>query len=38
MADEKLNPQCEVVKLYLEMQIQKDEILRASYVPEKIKD
>ena len=38
MADEKLNPQCEVVKLYLEMQIQKDEVLRASYVPEKIKD
>ena len=38
MADEKINPQVEEVKLYLEMQIQKDEILRASYVPEKIKD
>ena len=38
MADEKLNPQCEVVKMYLEKQIQKDEVLRASYIPEKIKD
>ena len=38
MSEEKLNPQCEVVKMYLEMQIQKDEVLRASYVPEKIKD
>ncbi|SEP83407.1 PcfK-like protein [Treponema bryantii] len=38
MADEKLNPQEEVVKRYLEEQIQKDEALRTLYVPSKIKD
>ena len=37
MADEKLNPQEEVVKLYLEEQIKKDEFLKSCYVPEKIK-
>lgn len=37
MADEKLTPQEEVVKMYLEEQIQKDEFLRTCYVPEKIK-
>lgn len=37
MADEKLNPQEEVVKMYLEEQIKKDEFLKSCYVPEKIK-
>ena len=37
MADEKLTPQEEVVKKYLEEQIQKDEALRTLYVPSKIK-
>lgn len=38
MADEKLTPQEEVVKRYLEEQMQKDEVLRTLYVPSKIKD
>ena len=38
MADEKLTPQEEVVKKYLEEQIQKDEALRTLYLPSKIKD
>ena len=37
MAEEKLTPQEEVVKQYLEQQIQKDEFLRIAYKPEKIK-
>lgn len=37
MAEEKLTPQEEVVKSYLEQQIQKDEFLRIFYKPEKIK-
>lgn len=38
MDDEKLTPQEEVVKKYLEEQIQKDDALRTLYVPSKIKD
>ena len=37
MAEEKLNPQEEIVKRYLEEQIKQDTALRALYVPSKIK-
>ena len=38
MSEEKLNPQEEVIKRYLEEQIKKDEALRTLYIPNKIKD
>ena len=38
MADEKLNPQEEIIKRYLEEQIKQDAALRALYVPSKIKE
>ena len=38
MADEKLTPQEEVVKKYLEEQIQNDGALRTLYIPQRIKD
>lgn len=38
MTEEKLTPQEEVIKRYLEEQIKKDEALRTLYIPNKIKD
>ena len=38
MADEKLTPQEQVVKNYLEKQVEQDEALKTVYVPSKIKD